>query len=77
MKQPPQVVYPNPHDYLVVKLGVASSDPLAPLKSRLLEALTVPRAGEFSVGPTGEPDPQLNAFIRINASEFNNIMRVR
>lgn len=57
----------NPHDFVTVKLGVGKSDPLGALKAQLLEALTIPRAGDFVIDHDGELDPQLNAFIRINA----------
>ena len=57
----------NPHDYMLLKLGVGKNDPLKPQKETLLSALTIPTSGDFSINRAGEPDPQLNAFIRINA----------
>eukprot|EP00040_Diaphanoeca_grandis_P015336 m.78146 g.78146 ORF g.78146 m.78146 type:complete len:474 (-) comp25085_c1_seq2:290-1711(-) len=56
----------NNDDYMTLKLGVGSGDKLAPLKRKLLEALTIPSSGDFTILATGELDPQLNAFIRIN-----------
>merc|ERR1712232_454691 len=61
------VMEPNMHDYLLVKLGVSSSDPLAELKTTLLTALSIAASGEFVLNPNGEPEAPLNAFIRINA----------
>eukprot|EP00038_Savillea_parva_P025586 m.48480 g.48480 ORF g.48480 m.48480 type:complete len:493 (+) comp6997_c0_seq2:221-1699(+) len=57
----------NRHDYTTIKLGVGKADPLRALKVKLLDLLTVPSSGDFVVGCDGELDPQLNAFIRVNA----------
>eukprot|EP00039_Didymoeca_costata_P017199 m.317142 g.317142 ORF g.317142 m.317142 type:complete len:432 (+) comp16504_c2_seq30:2031-3326(+) len=61
------VLEENPHDFLTIKLGVGKADPLSTLKTKLLEALSIPSSGEFTIGKSGELDPQLNAFIRINS----------
>jgi histone-lysine N-methyltransferase SETD3 len=61
------VMEENPHDIITVKLGVGKGDALGSLKSKLLEALTIPTAGDFVVDRNGQLDPQLNAFIRINS----------
>lgn len=57
----------NADDYLLIKLGVGKADSLFGLKNQLLTGLGIATSGDFVVESTGEPDAQLNAFIRINA----------
>lgn len=61
------VMEDNPHDYLLVKLGISTGDKLKELKCSLLDALQVPTSGDFVIGLDGEPEAPLNAFIRINS----------
>eukprot|EP00041_Stephanoeca_diplocostata_P029746 m.886023 g.886023 ORF g.886023 m.886023 type:complete len:553 (+) comp23623_c1_seq8:168-1826(+) len=61
------VMQDNPHDYMVIKLGIGKNDPLAALKQQLLGALGIPSNGDFSIDVGGVLDAPLNAFLRINA----------
>lgn len=73
----PSFVYPdNQHDGIVLKLGLSSTDPLAPLRTKLLQLLECPADQPHLILPAPHfINPDLLAFVRIfnmNADQLDH-----
>ncbi|XP_076359658.1 actin-histidine N-methyltransferase-like isoform X2 [Tachypleus tridentatus] len=67
----------NPHDSIVLKLGMSKSDPLFTQKSQLCKQLGLPVTGKFHLHAGHEPvEKRLLAYLRVQVIKDDDILKI-